>query len=523
MNNKIEIGAASKAAEYLKLKLSPAEYRGFSHIAEFAADCSMGDGELRCDDSYTCVAADELCRDETEHTFSVSKQPGTAADIAKSVFLGERSAADIAEEYLARAEADENGAYITVMREYAMKASREVDERVRNGEKLPLAGVALSVKDNICTADTRTTCASRALYDFVPDYDATVYARLVAAGAVPIGKTNMDEFAVGSDGSTSYFGKCRNPLAPSKTPGGSSSGSAASLAAHAAVISLGSDTGGSARVPASYCGLAALKPTYGAFSRFGLVGMAPSLDQICPMAGCVADLRLVFEIASGRDEKDMTTQISYDYKAKSGKIGVFLPSGATSAAVRAVERCVRILADEGYTAETVTLPLYEDILGIYYTISSAEAASNLARYDGLRYGYSSKGKDVCETRSESFGAPLRERLAEGAYVLTHNGGAPYAEALRMREKVKNSFAELFSRYDLLVTPMSETEAVNFGLAVCSAERFAVYANLTGVPAVTIPATVGDGGLPVGVQLMAQAGEDLFLLDAAQAVERRLEW
>ena len=519
MKNKVDIKSAKTAAECVRLRLDASDYRGFSHVADFAAEAESGNGELICRDSIHAVSADALRRED-------SPQDGkkrTAAELAKAVMNGERSACSIAEEYLSRAEADTCNAYITVMRHTCEETAKEVDRRVAKGEYLPLAGVPLSVKDNICTAGTRTTCASKSLLDFVPSYSATVYERLISAGAIPVGKTNLDEFAVGSDGGTSYFGKCLNPLNPSLTPGGSSAGSAASLAENSAVISLGSDTGGSARIPASYCGLTALKPTYGTMSRYGLVGMAPSLEQICPMARSVAPLRTLFEIASGRDFRDMTTLVENEKKEKHGKLGVFLPLDASPAAKAAVDAAVSALTAHGYTAQEITLPYYDRILDIYYTISSAEAASNLARYDGLRYGYSAVSGDVTDARSESLGVRLRERLAEGAYVLTYKNGGAYTEALSLRESIKTEFARLFSHYDMLVTPMSQTEATCFNLAECAAERFAVYANLTGVPAITLPAACGEKGLPVGVQLMGNLGCDAELISAAEKVEEEIKW
>lgn len=517
MKNKTEFETAQASARCLKLEIDASEFHAFPHVSDFVASALAGNGELRCDDKPAVLSAAELCRDDVSHLPKTVVLSGDAADIVRKVRTCELSAVDVAREYVERARTDKNGAYITVMSDAAEKAARHVDECVARGEYLPLAGVPLAVKDNICTAGTLTTCASKALEDFVPDYDATVYARLIAAGAVPVGKTNLDEFAVGSDGSTSYFGKCRNPLDPTKTPGGSSSGSAAALADGSAVIALGSDTGGSARIPASYCGLAALKPTYGSFSRFGLVGMAPSLEQICPMARRVADLRAVFEVCAERDARDMTTFEEHSMHARKGRVGVFKPSEVSEAAKTAVERCASALESDGFDVNEISLPYFEDVLGIYYTISSAEASSNLARYDGLRYGYSRADSDITETRSDSFGAPLRERLAEGAYVLNHKNGGAYSEALRLREKLRERFKVLFEEYDIIVTPMADGAAAEFGLSTYNDERYAVYANLTGVPAVTFPAAK-DCALPVGVQLMASWGDDIFLLDTAEKAE-----
>lgn len=522
MKNRVNLTEARMAAGCLKLDIEENDFKGFSHVADFTAESGDGDGNLMCDDSCAAVSAFELCREEIFEREPVSRRITCASKLAETVYRGEKKAVSIVREYLRQAKESKNGTYITVMEAEAERIAEQLDRRT-DCESLPLAGVPLSVKDNICIEGILTTCASRALEDFVPTYSSTVYLRLIAAGAVPVGKTNMDEFAVGADGSTSYFGPCRNPLDPSLSPGGSSSGSAASLAEGSAVISLGSDTGGSARIPASYCGLAALKPTYGAFSRWGLVGMAPSLEQICPMARCVSDVRLMFEIASGHDARDMTTCVTWEKRRRKGRIGVFMPSEVSETARKAVERCVALLKVEGYEADRVELPFFDEILGVYYTISSAEAASNLARFDGLRYGYRSEKGDILSTRNESFGAPLRERLAEGAYVLSEKSGGAYARALHMREQIKEKLNELFGDFDLLVTPMSDTEAASFGETVCTAERYAVYANLAGIPALTFPAVRGERGLPVGVQLMGAAGDDIFVLETGEAVEGRLAW
>lgn len=447
----------------------------------------------------------------------------SASEIAEAVRSRKLSAVEVCERFLSLAMQDKCGSYITVMWDEAFRAARRVDEAVRQGEvDLALAGVPVAIKDNICTSGVKTTCASRFFADFVPSYSATAYSRLLSAGAVPIGKTNMDELAVGSDGSTSYFGECTNPLDKTRTPGGSSSGAASCIAAGSSVLSLGSDTGGSARIPATFCGIVAMKPTHGGVSRYGLVGMAPSLEQICPMTKSVADNKLLFDVISGYDVRDMTT---YGYRrsehprGKALKVGVFLPDDASSLAVTAVQNAISALEEAGAVISQVTLPYLTDILGVYYTLSAAEASSNLARFDGIRYGYRSVSGDVTSSRVESMGWKIRERLSEGAYVLTHNGGEAYVRALGMRESLKNTFRELFSQFDIILTPMTDVVATKHGRSAGDADRYAVYANISGAPSVTVPTAKNEKGLPIGVQLMGSYGCEDVAYYAAEIVER----
>lgn len=445
----------------------------------------------------------------------------TASCIAARVSTGGLSAVEVCREALDAAEADTNNAYITVMRELALKTANLVDERVARDEKLPLAGVPISIKDNICTEDVKTTCASKMLADFVPSYSATVYKKILSAGAVPVGKTNMDEFAVGGDGSTSYFGPCKNPLSSERSPGGSSSGSAASLALGSVLLSLGSDTGGSARLPAAYCGLYALKPTYGAVSRYGLVGMAPSLEQICPMAKYLSDCELLFDVIRGFDERDMTTSYYSESMAEiptTIRVGVVLPADVSIDVRSAMENIASILVNCGATLENTMLPLQEYVSRVYYTISSAETYSNLARFDGIRYGYRSENGNVRQTRSEAFGDTLKERIAEGVYSLTHDGGSPYIRALEYQRDIISGLDNLFEKYDVILMPVSDTVAPIIGDGVVDNDRYNVYANLTGCPALAIPAGMTDAGLPVGIQLMARRGAEKLLFEVAKMIE-----
>ncbi len=538
MTGNIDFEAARRAAACVGFGIEENEYRGMPHISAFAARCADGDGRLLCDDEPTVCATRDISREDREdkkaravrHTADchdgIAAQ--TAAENAELFSRNAEALKKASENYLDAARHDTCNAYITLLDAHFKAALEQLCERLRQGDKLPLAGVPISVKDNICVAFARTSCASRALCDWVSPYDATVYSRLIAAGAIPVGKTNMDEFAVGSDGTSSFFGACKNPLDASRTPGGSSSGSAASVAAGSAVISLGSDTGGSARLPAVYCGLCALKPSYGAFSRYGLVGMAPSLEQISPIARCVDDLCLTFEICAGEDGRDLTCASFSEYlpSCEGGRprVAVFLPSNATREAVSSTEHAAALLRASGCMVEYIPrLPCFDDILGIYYTLSSAEATSQLARYDGVRYGTSigERGGNVALTRTHTLGAPLRERLTEGAYALTHNGGGIYNTALRLREHVRRECDALLTKYELLLTPASDSAATPFGHSRADADRYAVYANLTSQPAVVLPCGVGEGGLPMGIQLTARRGADRFLLREARRLEKMI--
>ncbi|MCQ2456070.1 MAG: aspartyl/glutamyl-tRNA amidotransferase subunit A, partial [Clostridia bacterium] len=417
------------------------------------------------------------------------------------------------------AEQDDSNSFCTLCRDAARRAD-EVDARVNNGEELPLAGVPAGIKDNICTEGVRTTCASKLLENFVPSYSATAWKKLRAAGAVLIGKTNLDEFAVGSDGTSSAFGKTKNPLDAERTPGGSSSGSGAALAAHLCAVSLGSDTGGSSRVPASFCGVTTLKPTWGAVSRYGLVALANSFDQICPMAGNVRGTALVFDAIRGRDERDMTSyDVDFEMKipdVRGLRIGVFCADGCFPEVRAAAEKTASFLERSGASADEITLPHHELAAGTYYTLSSTELASNLSRFDGIRYGSSTGG--VMETRKELFGKKLKERIAEGAYVLKEKDSVRYSAASAIRREMCLGMDSLFGEYDLIITPAAQSAAVRFGESLYGCDEYTAIANLTGCPALVTPSGVTQDGLPIGVQLMARHGAESLLLGAASLVE-----
>ena len=443
----------------------------------------------------------------------------TVTTLAEMINKGEASTVEICREYFERVERSQSGAIITLMREKALASAEAVDKRIAAGEDLPLAGVPFAIKDNICTVGTRTTCASRMLEDFVPSYSATAYDRLISAGAVPVGKANMDEFAIGDTGDTSYFGACKNPLDHSRVPGGSSSGSAAALAEGLVLGALGSDTGGSSRLPASYCGIYALKPTYGAVSRFGLVGMAPSLEQICPMAADLDGCETIFNVIRGRDLRDMTTKDISSGDDSFYRVGVYLTSDTPDEVRSVVIRAADTLSRLGVKCEEVTLPEANTVSRVYYTISSAEAYSTLSRFDGIRYGRRGEDGRSRTARTEGFGKRLRERLAEGVYSLTHDDGAPYVSALELRERIKRGMSVLFGEYDLILTAVADTTAPKMGEGTFGGDRYNLYANLTGCPALAIPFGKGYDGLPIGIQFMAPHGCEPRLFAAA----RRLKW
>ncbi|SBW07185.1 Glutamyl-tRNA(Gln) amidotransferase subunit A [uncultured Eubacteriales bacterium] len=389
----------------------------------------------------------------------------------------------------------------------------------------PLAGVPMAYKDNICTKDLPTTCGSKLLADFLPAYDATVVERLAAAGAVSLGKLNMDEFAMGSSGETSYFGPTKNPWDPARSPGGSSGGSAAAVAVRQVWYALGTDTGGSVRQPAAYCGVTGLKPSYGRVSRYGLVAHASSLDQIGPIAPTAADCAAVLDLISGNDPRDATSldlppigTLSGDLRGR--RIG--LPVECFTEAVdvevaAAVMEAAQVLKARGAKMEQCSIPELRHAAAAYYVLSSAEASSNLARFSGPRY----------PSRTEGFGSEVKRRIMLGTFVLSAEGYEDYyREAQRTREALCHAFAAAFERYDLLLTPTTPTTAPLLGLTSeeCrSCDLYTVPANLAGLPALSMPCGFDGHGLPVGAQLMGPALGDDLVLSAAHGYQLETTW
>lgn len=454
----------------------------------------------------------------------------------------EVSAEEITADVLSRIDAVDGRvrAYITVTRDKALAQARAVDERLAAGETLPpLAGIPGAIKDNLCTNGVRTTCASRMLANFIPPYDATVIAKLQDAGLVMLGKANMDEFAMGSSTENSAFFPTHNPWDLRMVPGGSSGGSAAAVAAGEAVWALGSDTGGSIRQPASFCGVVGLKPTYGRVSRYGLVAFASSLDQIGPITKDVTDCALILNAVSGRDWHDATSSDAPvpDYTkalhadVKGLKIGLpkeYFTAGTDQAVDRAVRRAVDQLASMGAEVEEVSLPHTPYALPAYYLIAPAEASSNLARYDGVGFGHRGAGEDIVamytRSRSEGFGPEVKRRIMLGTYALSSGYyDAYYLKALRVRTLIRQDFERAFARFDVLITPTSPTVAFPLGavsdpLAMYMQDICTIPINLAGVPAVSLPCGFADG-LPIGLQIIGKPLDEETILRVAYTFEQ----
>lgn len=431
-------------------------------------------------------------------------------------------------------------AFITCDREYALKRAKEVQEQIDNGVYLsPLAGVPISVKDNISTKDFKTTCASRILENYMPCYDATVIQRLNEAGLIIIGKTNMDEFAMGSTGETSYFGCVKNPLCEEKVAGGSSSGSAVSVATAQAFLSLGSDTGGSVRQPAAHCGVFGFKPTYGAVSRYGLIAYASSLDQIGVFSKTAQDSAALLDIISGKDEFDSTTipdKIAFNSLCEDIKgCKIAIPNKCLSGIQPHVEDAVISFADTlkklGATVDFIELDIFDYAVAAYYIIASAQASSNLSRYDGVKFGrraedYSSLADMYLKTRSQGFGYEVKKRIMLGNFVLCEGYyDAYYKKALEVKSLIDAKFNEVFSKYDFILTPTAPTTAPpingtkSVNLDTYLEDIFTVPVNLSGLPAASVPYGCDDDGMPIGVQIIGPKCQDNKVLGLAHAVQK----
>ena len=462
-----------------------------------------------------------------------------------SLAAGEYSTEELVRAYLDRIEELDGqlGAMLTVDSDRAIRSAKESDEKRARGEALgTLEGIPIIIKDNICTRGLRTTCASRILEDYIPPYDATVIERLRGAGAIILGKANMDEFAMGSTGENSAFRVIHNPRDTSKVAGGSSGGSAAVVGAYYAPCALGSDTGGSVRQPAAFCGVVGMKPTYGTVSRYGLVAFASSLEQIGPMTANVRDNALLLDAIAGKDERDAT---SIEHSCKSfaedvgkdiGGLRIGLPtelfgSGISEDVRRAVLRAADRFADMGAELVEVSLPSVTHSLAAYYIISSAEASSNLARFDGIRFCYREDGvSDIDElykkTRSYGFGAEVKRRVMLGAFALSEgHRDEYYNRALKVRTLVSRDIDAAFTSCDVILSPTAPTTARPIGEVrekttdIYSDDVCCVSANIAGVPALSVPCGVGDDGMPVGMQLMGRAFSEPLLYRVASAFEQ----
>ncbi len=432
-------------------------------------------------------------------------------------------------------------AFITTTPERAMALAREADLRLQRGERGAMLGIPLAFKDLLCTKGIRTTCGSRILEGFVPPYDATVVERLLGDGAVLVGKTNMDEFAMGSSTEHSAFGPTRNPWDPGRIPGGSSGGSAAAVAAHECLASLGSDTGGSIRQPAACCGIVGLKPTYGRVSRFGLVAFASSLDQIGPMTKDVEDCALMMSCISGHDPRDSTSAPVHvpDYtkalrrELRGVRIGRLEGDweGVDPQVAAAVEEAVRVLVRLGARQVGVNLPHLRYGVAAYYLVAPAEASSNLARYDGVKYGFRCGGDHglmemYCQSRSQGFGSEVKRRIMLGTYALSAGYyEAYYKKACQVRTLLVRDFQEAFSSCDVIAMPTSPTTAFQLGeklgdpLQMYLSDVYTIPVNMAGLPGISVPCGFDDKGLPIGLQLVAGHFREEDLIHVAFAYEQ----
>lgn len=459
----------------------------------------------------------------------------------------EVSAVELTQAVLDRTDAVEASvnAYITQTRDTALAQARAVDNKINNGEKISvLSGIPGALKDNICTKGVKTTCASQILANFIPPYDATVTEKIAAQDTVIIGKANMDEFAMGGSTENSGFYPTHNPWDIDAVPGGSSGGSAAAVAAGEAIWALGSDTGGSIRQPAAYCGLVGLKPTYGRVSRYGLVAFASSLDQIGPITRDVTDCAHVMNVISGYDPKDSTSINSAvpDYTKslttdiKGLKIGLpreYFVAGMDSEVEKAIYKAIDQLVALGAEYQEVSMPHTEYGLSAYYIIAPAEASSNLARYDGVSFGHRTEGNDIVDmykkTRSEAFGAEVKRRIMLGTYALSSGYyDAYYLKALKVRSLVKQDFDKAFEKVDVLITPTTPTPAFKIGeksndpLAMYLQDICTIPINLAGVPAISIPCGF-SGNMPIGLQVIGKPLGEETIIRTAYAFEQNNDY
>ncbi len=433
-------------------------------------------------------------------------------------------------------------AFLHVDREGALAQATAVDRKVAKGEALgPLAGVPVAIKDNLCVRGLPTTCASKILEGYRPPYDAHVIQCLREADAVMIAKANMDEFAMGSSNENSAFGPCKNPWELSRAPGGSSGGSAAAVSSGMAALALGSDTGGSVRQPAAFCGITAIKPTYGRVSRYGLIAFASSLDQVGTMSRTVKDGATLFEVIAQPDVRDATctTRSTDAFSAVTNKstkglrVGIVrsaMKQGTETDVVNAVEATAKKLAAQGHQVVDIDLPHAQYAVAVYYLVATAEASSNLARFDGMRYGLRVEGDNLLSTyqrsRAEGFGAEVKRRIMLGTYALSAGYyDAFYVKAQKVRALIQRDFAQAFEKCDVVVTPTAPTAAFKIGeksqdpLAMYMADIFTLPASLAGLPAVSLPCGLNSAGLPLSVQLTGRAFAEADLLALAQTIER----
>jgi len=469
----------------------------------------------------------------------------TATELRESLIKKEVSSLELVEhtyEQINKVE-DKIGAYNSLTKESAIACAKEVDKKIAAGEDIPLlAGIPLALKDNMNMKGTRTTASSKILENFVSPYDATVVKKLKENHIPVIGKANLDEFAMGSSNENSAFKRVSNPYNLNKVPGGSSGGSAASVAALEAVVSLGSDTGGSIRLPASYCGITGFKPTYGRVSRYGLIAFASSLDQIGPFGRCTEDVATLYQVIAGHDEKDSTSldmpvgnvlggMKSDIHGLKIGVIKELMAEGLQDDVRKAMENAIEVYKSLGAVIKEVSIPTIKHSIGIYYIIATAEASSNLARYDGVKYGYRTCGAQslmemYTKTRAEGFGDEVKRRIMLGTYALSSGYyDAYYKKAQQMRRLVKNEFDEIFKEVNILISPTCPTTAFNIGsrnedpLAMYLTDIGTICANLTGSPAISIPCGFDKEGMPIGLQMIGPVLSEDLIFQASYNFEK----
>ena len=469
----------------------------------------------------------------------------SAVELSAAIKGGKVTASEAMEAVLARIDEKEKdiNAYVTIDREQALKAAAAVQGKIERGELTgPLAGVPVAIKDNMCTEGMLTTCSSKILENFVPTFSAEAVINLEKAGAVIIGKTNIDEFAMGSTTETSAYGETRNPWNIAHVPGGSSGGSAAAVAAGECFFALGSDTGGSIRQPASFCGVVGLKPTYGTVSRYGLIAYGSSLDQIGPLTKNVSDCAAILELIASHDTKDSTSvkRDDTDFTAalvddvKGMKIGIpkdYFGEGLDAEVKETVLAAAKALEEKGAVVEEFDLSLVEYAIPTYYTIAAAEASSNLERFDGVKYGYRTLEYDGLhnmykKTRSEGFGAEVKRRIMLGSFVLSSGYyDAYYLKALKVKAMIKKAFDEAFAKYDLILGPVAPTTAPKLGESLSDpikmylGDIYTISVNLAGLPGISIPCGKDSKGLPIGLQLIADRFQEKKLIQTAYTYEK----
>lgn len=469
----------------------------------------------------------------------------TAVELGKKIKAGEVTVAQAVQEALDAIEKKESAvnSFVTVDRDGALKRAAEIQNKIDKGElDGPLAGVPVAIKDNMCTAGLLTTCSSKILGNFVPTFTAEAVKNLEKAGAVIIGKTNMDEFAMGSTTETSAYGETKNPWNTAHVPGGSSGGSCAAVAAEECSYALGSDTGGSIRQPSSFCGVTGMKPTYGTVSRYGLIAYGSSLDQIGPVAKDVTDCATILEIISSHDEKDSTSVQRDDLRftealvddVQGMKVGIprdYFGDGLDEDVKKAVRAAADALKEKGAIVEEFDLSLVEYAIPAYYVIACAEASSNLARFDGVKYGYRTKDYEGLhqmykKSRSEGFGAEVKRRIMLGSFVLSSGYyDAYYLKALRTKALIKKAFDDAFSKYDVILGPAAPTTAPELGkslsdpLKMYLGDIYTISVNLAGLPGISVPCGRDSKGLPIGLQLIGDCFQEKKIIRAAYAYEQ----